>query len=119
MFFRLSARNEVGGLAARGMHHENHDSVPQTNRLKTLLAVGVTPVFTANREARENFLRTNEIESVPGNVAAAFVFVVTDHEQIVDAFSLFGQARIAARSLLPTCRYSSGEFFSQKGNAMS
>jgi hypothetical protein len=85
MFFRLSDGNDVICIAARGVYHENHDAIPNADGLKTHLATGVALVLTAHREARENLLSAHEIKSVLVDVLKTLGFVVTDHNQIVDA----------------------------------
>jgi hypothetical protein len=86
MFFRLSDRDNVICITPLGVHYEHHDAVPQSDGLKPHFTIGIAPVFTANRESRENRLRADKVEPVFIEVEQELVFVVGNHEQIVDAF---------------------------------
>jgi hypothetical protein len=69
----------------RGVHDENHNAIKKPQRLQAQFAVRVTPVFTRNRERREDRFAANEIKAVIADVGLALGFIVGNHCQIVDA----------------------------------
>jgi phage protein D len=64
----LSDRNDLVILAARGMHHKHHHTVPQPQGLHATLAVGVALVFARDGETREHCI-TADGEDVTARLA--------------------------------------------------
>jgi len=88
MFLGLANRNDVVMVAARRMYDEDDDPTPQTKGLQPPFAVIVASILARDREASQNRLATDKIESVDPEIDLALGFIVTDHTQIVDAHQM-------------------------------
>jgi hypothetical protein len=72
MSVRLSDRNDVVILAARGMHHKHHHAVLQPQGLQATLGVGHALVFACDGETREHSITRAEdadLSLIPSQLA--------------------------------------------------
>jgi len=79
MFFRLAQADDVQIFATLRVGDVYNAAIQKTKRIDALLSVRFPNIFPTDHRAVENRIATDEVQPVAGNVALAFVFVVSDH----------------------------------------
>ena len=114
MLFCLSNRNYVVCIAASGMHHKHHNTVPQAQRLQPQFAVGITRILAGDGEALKHCLASQKVKTVVLEVGLAFDFIVSDLGQIVDAYSLPAPSSLSDLLVMSPIRYYNNSYFDKR-----